>query len=140
MTNLPAVPAAKRQWSRGKKAAVGTAGTLTALWAMGTISNAVGPDTITETVTETVVSTVTETPSPVTETVVSTVTEVPAAPITETVDTETVAPAPITTPSRPTYYSSCADVKAAGAAPLHRGDPGYSSALDRDGDGIACEK
>jgi hypothetical protein len=27
----------------------------------------------------------------------------------------------------------------AGAAPIHRGDPGYSSKLDRDGDGIACE-
>ncbi len=23
--------------------------------------------------------------------------------------------------------------------PLHRGEPGYSSSLDRDGDGIACE-
>ena len=22
---------------------------------------------------------------------------------------------------------------------IHRGDPGYSSKLDRDGDGIACE-
>ena len=29
--------------------------------------------------------------------------------------------------------------RAAGAAPLHRGDPGYRSGLDRDGDGIACE-
>jgi hypothetical protein len=26
-----------------------------------------------------------------------------------------------------------------GAAPIHRGEPGYSSKLDRDGDGIACE-
>jgi hypothetical protein len=26
-----------------------------------------------------------------------------------------------------------------GAAPVHRGDPGYSSKLDRDGDGIGCE-
>nr|WP_169815522.1 excalibur calcium-binding domain-containing protein [Nocardia inohanensis] len=25
-------------------------------------------------------------------------------------------------------------------APLHRGDPGYSSNLDRAGDGIACQK
>ncbi|MEU8794622.1 excalibur calcium-binding domain-containing protein [Streptomyces sp. NPDC048643] len=29
--------------------------------------------------------------------------------------------------------------RAAGAAPLHRGDPGYRSELDRDGDGVACE-
>ncbi len=27
----------------------------------------------------------------------------------------------------------------AGVTPLHRGDPGYASRLDRDGDGIACE-
>jgi glucan-binding YG repeat protein len=37
------------------------------------------------------------------------------------------------------YYPNCAAVRAAGKAPLHRGDPGYSSKLDRDGDGIACE-
>ncbi|MFJ8859493.1 excalibur calcium-binding domain-containing protein [Streptomyces sp. NPDC102451] len=30
-------------------------------------------------------------------------------------------------------------VRAAGAAPIHRGDPGYGSHLDRDGDGVACE-
>ncbi|WP_280512665.1 excalibur calcium-binding domain-containing protein [Corynebacterium mastitidis] len=38
-----------------------------------------------------------------------------------------------------TYYSSCAQAKAAGAAPLYAGSPGYSSRLDRDGDGVACE-
>lgn len=38
------------------------------------------------------------------------------------------------------YYSSCRDAKAAGAAPLYRDDPGYRSGLDRDGDGVACEK
>ena len=37
-------------------------------------------------------------------------------------------------------YANCAAVKAAGAAPLYRGQPGYSSSLDRDGDGVACEK
>lgn len=37
------------------------------------------------------------------------------------------------------HYSSCKEARAAGAAPLHRGDPGYSSDLDRDGDGVACE-
>lgn len=36
-------------------------------------------------------------------------------------------------------YANCAAAWAAGAAPLHRGDPGYSSKLDRDGDGVACE-
>jgi hypothetical protein len=30
-------------------------------------------------------------------------------------------------------------VRAAGKAPLRRGDPGYRAGLDRDDDGIACE-
>jgi Protein of unknown function (DUF1524)/Excalibur calcium-binding domain len=41
-------------------------------------------------------------------------------------------PAPATVPPAGTTY-------AAGAAPIMRGQPGYSSKLDRDGDGIACE-
>ncbi|MGW6819924.1 excalibur calcium-binding domain-containing protein [Streptomyces sp. NPDC055005] len=36
-------------------------------------------------------------------------------------------------------YRNCAAVRAAGAAPIRRGDPGYGRHLDRDGDGIACE-
>lgn len=39
----------------------------------------------------------------------------------------------------PGPFSSCDAARAAGAAPLHRGFPGYSPALDRDGDGVACE-
>ena len=38
-----------------------------------------------------------------------------------------------------TAYPNCAAVRAAGAAPLHRGDPGWSDAMDGDGDGVACE-
>jgi hypothetical protein len=37
------------------------------------------------------------------------------------------------------YYANCSAARAAGAAPLHRGDPGYRPGLDRDGDGTACE-
>lgn len=37
------------------------------------------------------------------------------------------------------YYSNCSAARAAGAAPLRRGEPGYRSGLDRDGDGVACE-
>lgn len=37
-------------------------------------------------------------------------------------------------------FASCAEARAAGAAPLYAGSPGYSSKLDRDGDGVACEK
>ncbi|PWJ48461.1 Putative cell wall binding repeat 2 [Quadrisphaera granulorum] len=36
-------------------------------------------------------------------------------------------------------FENCTAVRAAGKAPLRRGQPGYSSKLDRDGDGIACE-
>lgn len=35
-------------------------------------------------------------------------------------------------------YASCSAAKAAGAAPLHSGDPGWNPRLDRDGDGVAC--
>ena len=38
-----------------------------------------------------------------------------------------------------TYYPNCAAVRAAGVAPLRRGEPGYASHLDRDNDGVACE-
>jgi hypothetical protein len=38
-----------------------------------------------------------------------------------------------------TYYANCDAVRAAGAAPIHVGDPGYSRRLDRDGDGVGCE-
>lgn len=37
------------------------------------------------------------------------------------------------------YYASCAAAKAAGAAPLSAGQPGYRAGLDRDKDGVACE-
>jgi hypothetical protein len=37
------------------------------------------------------------------------------------------------------YYANCSEARAAGAAPLVAGEPGYRSGLDRDGDGIACE-
>jgi hypothetical protein len=37
------------------------------------------------------------------------------------------------------YYKNCAAVRAAGADPIRRGDPGYGRHLDRDGDGVGCE-
>ncbi len=37
------------------------------------------------------------------------------------------------------YYKNCAAARAAGAAPIHAGEPGYARHLDRDGDGVACE-
>ena len=57
-------------------------------------------------------------------------------------------PAPAAEPGAPApfsggndvYYANCAAARAAGAAPIHAGQPGYSRKLDRDGDGVACEK
>lgn len=53
------------------------------------------------------------------------------------------APAPLyQAPAEPApaYYANCSAAKAAGAAPLYAGQPGYGTHLDRDGDGVACEK
>jgi type IV secretory pathway VirB10-like protein len=50
------------------------------------------------------------------------------------------APAPArTTPAASVYYANCTAVRAAGKAPLYRGQPGYRAPLDRDNDGVACE-
>ncbi|WGP13774.1 excalibur calcium-binding domain-containing protein [Streptomyces sp. SH5] len=37
------------------------------------------------------------------------------------------------------YYANCDAVRAAGAAPIRSGQPGYGRHLDRDGDGVGCE-
>jgi hypothetical protein len=39
--------------------------------------------------------------------------------------------------SRP--FRNCAEARAAGAVPVHRGDPGYGPHLDQDDDGVGCE-
>jgi hypothetical protein len=36
-------------------------------------------------------------------------------------------------------FRNCAKARAAGAAPVRRGDPGYAPHLDRDNDGVGCE-
>ena len=36
-------------------------------------------------------------------------------------------------------FPNCTAARAAGAAPVRVGDPGYGRHLDRDGDGIGCE-
>ena len=51
------------------------------------------------------------------------------------------APEPAPVPAAPVVsYANCDEVKAAGKAPLAADQPGYASKLDRDGDGIACDK
>lgn len=37
------------------------------------------------------------------------------------------------------FYPTCSAARAAGAAPITAGAPGYRSALDEDSDGVACE-
>ncbi len=124
------------------------------------------PATVTVTTTRTAVLTATTTATPPALTVTSTVT---AAPVTSTVTSTAIpadvgagagagvgtgadvdvqnpqadpAPAPqplVASPPASSYYKNCSEAKAAGAAPLYRGEPGYRSALDRDDDGVACE-
>lgn len=36
-------------------------------------------------------------------------------------------------------FANCSQARAAGAAPVRRGDPGYGSHLDRDNDGVGCQ-
>ena len=91
--------------------------------------------------------TVTPSPVPTTEAPVQ-------APATEAPSAEAPAQAPAAeapaqqAPAQPVqqaparssvYYKNCDAVRAAGAAPLHRGEPGYRPGLDSDGDGVACE-
>jgi endonuclease YncB( thermonuclease family) len=51
-----------------------------------------------------------------------------------------VAPAAAPAGGGAVYYENCDAARAAGAAPVYRGNPGYGSHLDRDGDGSACEE
>lgn len=38
------------------------------------------------------------------------------------------------------FYANCDDARAAGAAPIPFGSPGYRRRLDHDGDGVACDE
>jgi hypothetical protein len=37
------------------------------------------------------------------------------------------------------YWRGCDEARAAGMAPIFRGEAGYREGMDGDGDGIACE-
>lgn len=51
----------------------------------------------------------------------------------------TPRPQPVYSSPREKIYPNCDAARAAGAAPVYRGDPGYGSHLDHDGDGVGCE-
>jgi hypothetical protein len=100
--------------------------------------------TATATATATVTATETATPEPaatVTVLATRTVTAEPA------VDTDTGSDTGSATGSDggsgsggdDVYYENCSAARAAGAAPVRAGDPGYGRHLDRDGDGVGCE-
>ncbi len=92
------------------------------------------------------IDTTSNTPEPSVTTTSDADTTTPEAPATtralaavpETTRATTAPTSPPVTQST-AYFANCTDARAAGAAPLRRGDPGYRSALDRDGDGVACE-
>jgi len=71
--------------------------------------------------------------------------EITKQPTTKVVKVGTyVAPTPAPAPQQRSsassaYYKNCSAARAAGAAPVYRGQPGYGTHLDRDGDGIGCE-
>ena len=90
---------------------------------------------IAATTTSTVVQTTTVAP-PTTVAPATTVATTPATTRATTPATTTRATA-TTAPS--VYYANCTAARAAGAAPVRRGQPGYGSHLDRDNDGIGCE-
>lgn len=58
-------------------------------------------------------------------------------------ETKIVSPSPawvtVWVPGAGPYYANCDAVRAAGAAPIRIGQPGYGPHLDRDGDGVGCE-
>lgn len=70
---------------------------------------------------------------------------IPPSPVVTTTTTVPEDPEPTRTTLPPredkkaVYYANCAEAREAGAAPIRRGKPGYSSDLDRDGDGVACD-
>jgi len=60
-------------------------------------------------------------------------------PVPQATTTQAPAPVPAAPAQTGVYYKNCSEAKAAGAAPIYAGQPGYRSALDRDHDGVACE-
>jgi hypothetical protein len=50
-----------------------------------------------------------------------------------------IAPEPAALAGEELQFRYCSEARAAGVAPMQRGDPGYAEHLDRDGDGVACE-
>lgn len=50
------------------------------------------------------------------------------------------ASAPAASSTAEVYFRNCTEARAAGYTNIKAGEPGYRSALDRNGDGVACER
>jgi hypothetical protein len=116
----------------------------------GTAGDEAGPTTTEATTTTTVATTTTAAPTttapPTTAAPATTAppppptTAAPAPPPTQApAPPPTQAPAPAPQPAAAPSYDNCDAARAAGAAPVRAGDPGYGRHLDRDGDGVGCE-
>jgi hypothetical protein len=121
------------------------AGFFVLLLLIGSLGNGADNKSVSTTVTSTV--TVTAAPPPAFMAPPATITvtaqaPAPLAPQPEATADSPSPAAPVYTPppqSSSAYYRNCSEARAAGAAPLYEGEPGYRSGLDRDGDGVACE-
>nr|WP_267897593.1 DUF1524 domain-containing protein [Kocuria tytonis] len=78
-------------------------------------------------------------PQPVETPAAATVPAAPEAPAAPAAPPAAAPEQPGGAPGGQVYFSRCAEALAAAMAPLHAGSPGYRPALDRDGDGVACE-
>ena len=63
----------------------------------------------------------------------------PDQPLPDAADVARPSTSPAARSSAAVPFENCSAARAAGAAPVRRGDPGYASSLDRDGDGVGCE-
>ena len=95
--------------------------------------------TPTESASPTSTATTTPTPTPTPTATATATATVEATPVPTPKATPKPTPKATPKPKPAVYYANCTEVREAGADPIRRGQPGYGSHLDRDGDGIACE-
>lgn len=133
----PSASARRRtRWVQGSIIAASTV-----IIIVASIKLAASPARATDQITPTIVTTVFVSPAP--STAPPAPVEEPAPAVSSTpAPTLTSTPTPIPTPaSSPVVvsYQNCSEVWAVHGGPIHRGEPGYSADLDRDGDGTGCE-
>ena len=125
----------RRRWTKRHKVTLGiVAGLFVLVCGMASIGAIVGDPESDAPSQPTTPAETSGTPAAATTTDAPAATEVPPA-----TTSPAEQPPPPPPPATEVYYANCAEARAAGAAPLHRGDAGYRSGLDRDGDGVACE-